>query len=77
VRVQGDSVTVRVNDGPKGEVSGVKLGSVRVGFGDGRSAHGRALLRHSYTHTGSYTIVVSASDKAGNKATVRKRVRVA
>jgi hypothetical protein len=76
VRVRGASVTVRVNDGPKGEVSGVKNSSVRVRFGDGASGHGRAVLRHSYGHGGSYTIVVSVADNAGNKATVRKRVGV-
>ncbi len=76
VRVRGARVTVLANDGPKGEVSGVKTGSVRVLFGDGGSGHGRATLKHSYARGGSYTIVVSASDKAGNKVTVRRRVRV-
>lgn len=76
VRVRGASITVRVNDGPKGEASGVKLHSVKVRFGDGRSAGGRTTLRHTYVRAGTYTIVVSASDNAGNKATVRKRVRV-
>jgi hypothetical protein len=76
VRVRGGRVTVSVNDGAKGEVSGVKPGSVRVSFGDGGSGHGRATLRHAYAHGGAYTIVVSASDRAGNKATVRRRVRV-
>jgi hypothetical protein len=76
VRVRGASVTVRINDGPKGEVSGVSMGSVKVSFGDGRSAHGRSMLEHTYARGGSYTIVVSASDNAGNKTTVRKVVRV-
>ncbi len=76
VRVRGSSVTVRLSDEPKGESSGVKKGSVKVNFGDGGSGHGRTTLRHSYAHAGSYTIVVSASDNAGNKTTVRKRVRV-
>ena len=76
VSVRGTTVTVRVSDGPKGEVSGVELGSVKVRFGDGYSAGGRKVLRHTYTRAGTYTIVVSASDNAGNKATVRKQVRV-
>ncbi|MGA9314388.1 MAG: PKD domain-containing protein, partial [Solirubrobacteraceae bacterium] len=76
VSVRGTTVTVRVSDGPKGEVSGVELGSVKVRFGDGHSAGGRKALRHTYTRAGTYTIVVSASDNAGNKATVRKQVRV-
>jgi hypothetical protein len=76
VHVSGASVTVEVSDGPKGEVSGVKLGSVKVSFGDGRSAGGRKTLKHSYAHAGTYTIVVSASDNAGNKMSVRKVVLV-
>jgi hypothetical protein len=74
--VRGASVTVRLSDPPKGESSGVKLGSVKVRFGDGGVGHGRAALRHRYAHAGSYTIVIGASDKAGNKMTLRKRVRV-
>lgn len=77
VRVRGASVTVRVNDGAKGEASGVKLESVKVSFGDGRSALGHATFRHAYARRGSYAIVVSASDNAGNKATVHELVRVA
>jgi hypothetical protein len=76
VSVRGESVTVRVTDEPKGESSGVKKGSVKVNFGDGGSAHGRATLRHAYSHAGSYTIVVSASDNAANKTTVHTRVHV-
>jgi hypothetical protein len=76
VRVSGASVTVKLSDGPKGEVSGIKLGSVKVSFGDGRSAGGRKTLRHAYLRAGTYTIVVSATDNAGNKTSVRKTVRV-
>jgi hypothetical protein len=76
VHAQGPSVTVSVGDGPKGEASGVKLGSVKVSFGDGHSGGARKTLRHSYSHAGTYTIVVSAADNAGNKMTVRKVVRV-
>jgi PKD domain len=76
LRVRGASVTVKVSDGAKGEASGVKTSSVRVSFGDGRSANARTTLRHTYGHGGFYTVVVSASDNAGNRATVRKLVRV-
>ena len=77
VSVRGGSVTVRVSDGARGQVSGVRAGSVRVRFGDGRSGRGRTVLTHSYAHAGSYTIVVSAGDNAGNKTTVHRQVRVA
>ncbi len=76
VRVRGASVTVHLSDGAKGEVSGVSPGSVKVHFGDGRSENGRLTLAHTYARAGSYTILVSASDNAGNKATVHKQVRV-
>jgi hypothetical protein len=76
VHVSGASVTVSLNDGPKGEVSGVALGSVKVNFGDGHKAGGRKTLRHTYTRAGTYTIVASASDNAGNKMTAHKVVRV-
>jgi hypothetical protein len=76
VSVRGSSVTVRVVDGAKGQVSGVKAGSVSVRFGDGSSGHGRATLKHSYRHSGSFAIVISASDNVGNRGTVRKQVRV-
>ena len=46
---QGSSVTVRVSDGAKGQVSGVDTGSVHVSFGVGavRRAHGRTRARPS------------------------------
>jgi hypothetical protein len=77
VRVRGPVVTVRVVDGARGQVSGVRSGSVRVGFGDGGSGRGQLRFKHSYARAGSYTIVVVASDVAGNKATIHVRVRVA
>jgi hypothetical protein len=77
VRGRGSVVTVRVLDGARGQVSGVRAGSVRVSFGDGGSGHGRLRFKHSYARAGSYTIVVSASDVAGNKATIHTRVRIA
>lgn len=76
LRVRGSQVTVTVSDGPRGQGSGLRAGSVKVRFGDGRTGHGRARLRHSYTRPGRYTIVVSAADNAGNRATVRRRVKI-
>ncbi len=76
VSVRGASVTVRLSDPPKGESPGVRKGSVKVGFGDGHSARGRTTLAHTYSRAGTYTIVVSASDNAGNKTSFHKRVRV-
>ena len=77
VSVRGAGVTVRVLDGSKGQVSGVRASSVRVRFGDGASGRGRVSFRHVYARASNYSIVVSASDNAGNKATVGRKVRVA
>jgi hypothetical protein len=74
VRVRGSSVMVRVSDGPKQESSGVEAGSVHVSFGDGRSAHGRLKVTHRYSSGGSYTITVTASDRAGNRVRTHRRV---
>jgi PKD domain-containing protein len=76
VRVRGGTVVVRVSDGTRGQSSGVNAGSVHVSFGDGRSAHGRAMLRHRFKAGGSYTVTVTASDRAGNRVSARRRVSI-
>jgi hypothetical protein len=72
----GQKVTVRIVDGRKGRVAGVKGSAVHVSFGDGKRGRGKSRLRHRYKHGGSFRIVIQASDKAGNHMTVRRRVRV-
>jgi hypothetical protein len=70
---------VHVSDGAKRQVSGVNAGSVHVSFGDGGrhgSAHGRTVLGHRYGAGGSYTITVTAADKAGNRIKARRVVKV-
>jgi hypothetical protein len=76
VRVRGSQVTVTVVDGPKGQCSGVRVGSVRVQFGDGGSARGRPVLRHRYARAGTYTVVIKAADRVGNRRSMRRGVRV-
>jgi hypothetical protein len=76
VRVRGGTVTVTVIDGAKGQCSGVRAASVKVQFGDGASGHGRAVLRHRYARAGTYTLVIRAGDKVGNRRMARRRVRV-
>lgn len=75
LRVRGTSVTVRLLDGARGQCSGVRPSSVRVSFGDGHSARRRTAFTHTYSRRGSYTVVVTASDKVGNKRTARQLVR--
>ena len=77
VRVSGSSMIVRVGDGARGQGSGVNGGSVHVRFGDGRSGGGGPRAAHRYKSGGSYTITVTAADRAGNRTTVRRRVTVA
>jgi hypothetical protein len=72
----GQKLTVRVVDGRKGQVAGVRGSSVRVSFGDGKRGNGRARLRHRYKRGGAFTIVVKASDRAGNRMTLKRRIRV-
>jgi len=68
----GHRVNVRVSDSN----SGLVAKSISVSFGDGVRAGKRKALAHRYAHAGVYEVVVKASDKLGNKATVRKLVSV-
>jgi PKD domain len=69
---RGHAVKVRVSDAG----SGVNKAAVRISFGDGHSARGRAKVRHRYAHEGVYEVVAYVRDKLGNQATVRRLVRV-
>jgi hypothetical protein len=76
VGVHGAMLTVRVSDQPRGQTPGLARGSLRVVLGNGHTVRGRAKVRYRYAHAGTYTVLVSAADKAGNRRTVRRRVRV-
>ena len=71
-RAGARSVEVTVSD----RLSGVATASVSVSFGDGGTARGRARLRHRFGRAGTFTIVVRASDRAGNRRVVRRLVRI-
>ena len=68
IRVSGRRATVRVFDATSG------LAAASVGFGDG--AHGGAHARHTYRAPGHYVITIRARDRAGNRAVIRRRVRI-
>jgi PKD domain len=70
---RGNRLAVVVSDGARRETSGVKGSSVRIGFGDGRSSRAR---RHVYERRGTYTVTVTARDRAGNTTTLERKVRV-
>jgi PKD domain len=72
-RTHGEhAVLVRVSDAN----SGVAVKAVSVAFGDGAHASKRKSLSHRYSRAGVYQVVVTVSDKLGNKATVRRLVSV-
>lgn len=50
--------------------------SVRVQFGDGRSASGRTLLVHRYARRGSYRVTVAAATARGSRTLAYRIVRV-
>ena len=66
----GRAVIVRVGDA----YSGVNTHAVRVSFGDGQSARGRARFTHRYARAGVYQVVVHVRDKLGNQGVVRRLV---
>ncbi len=69
-------VQVRVLDGVRGQSSGVRAARTSVSFGDGKRMRRRARTTHRYKRRGSYRLVVKAADRAGNRVTVNRRVRV-
>jgi hypothetical protein len=70
------TVQVRVNDGPKGQVSGIPGGATTVNWGDGHRSFGRLLLKHTYKHGGVFRVKVSTVDGAGNHKRVTRKVSV-
>jgi hypothetical protein len=62
----GHGITVMVSDAQ----SGVYARAVRVSFGDGQQASGRAVFHHRYARAGVYRVVVTVRDKLGNAGVV-------
>ncbi len=74
---QGRALTVRISDGRKGRGSGLRRSAIRVSFGDGsRAAKRKPVARHRYARRGTYRLVVQARDKAGNRVTLRRKLRI-
>jgi len=76
IRRRGRLVTVRVSDGPRGQASLLRRSATRISFGDGRRGSRKARARRRYARAGTYRVVVRARDRAGNKVTVKRRVRI-
>ena len=77
---RGRALTVQITDGRKGSSSGLRRSATRVSFGDGKRRARRAaepfVTRHRYARRGRYRVVVRARDRAGNRTTIRRKLRV-
>ncbi len=69
---RGLTLVVQVSDTGSGLVSS----SVRVSFGDGASSNKRRDAAHRYARAGTFTVFVTARDRAGNRVSVRRKVRL-
>jgi hypothetical protein len=88
IKRRGRRLTVIVSDTKT--ASGLRRGSVRVSFGDGRRAGASApasrrkgkrgsvsvKIRHAYEGAGSFAPRVWARDRAGNATLLKRKVRV-
>jgi hypothetical protein len=68
----GSSIVLRVSDAQ----SGVDVGGVRVDFGDGHQARGKAVFHHTYAHAGVYRVLVHVRNNVGNAGVVSQLVSV-
>jgi hypothetical protein len=69
-------VAARVSDASGTAAKASGLEAVRISFGDGSRAIAGRRASHRYAHSGKATVSVTASDKAGNVHTVKRRITV-
>ena len=69
-------VAAKVTDASGTNAKASGLAGVRISFGDGSRAISGRRAAHRYAHSGKVTVRVSASDKAGNVRTVRRRITI-
>lgn len=75
LRRRGRALTIALGDGAG--ASGVLASATSIAFGDGTRVRGRRTnVRHRYRRTGRFRVVVTTRDRAGNRATLRRVVRV-
>jgi hypothetical protein len=67
-------VAVRASDRKGKYATGLK--GTRIDFGDGSKATAARRAVHFYSRAGTYTLVVTATDKAGNQTVVRRRLTI-
>jgi hypothetical protein len=77
LRRRGTRVSVSVSDGRRRRSSGVARGRTTVSWGDRKRSRAKtAGARHSYARPGRYRVVVRARDRAGNRALLRRVIRI-
>jgi hypothetical protein len=67
-------IVVRASDRKGKYATGMK--GTRIDFGDRSKASGQRRAVHVYRQPGTYTLVVTATDKAGNQTVVRKLLTI-
>ncbi len=71
-RKRGRKLSVRVADA----TSRLRRSSVSISWGDRKRTKRRPRATHRYRRAGRYRVTIKARDRAGNRATIRKRVRI-
>jgi PKD domain len=69
-------VAAQVSDASGTAAKAAGLKAVRIAFGDGSRAIAGRRAAHRYAHSGKVTVRVTASDKAGNVRTVKRRISI-
>jgi hypothetical protein len=70
------AVCVSLNGVVEPTSAGASITSVQLDWGDGTRALGSLPAVHNYTHTGTYTVIASATDSFGLKSSVSVTVRI-
>jgi hypothetical protein len=69
-------VAAKVSDASGTAAKASGLEAVRIAFGDGSRAIAGRRASHRYGHSGRVTVRVTATDKAGNVRTVKRRITI-
>jgi hypothetical protein len=69
-------IAVQATDASPTGAKASGLNGVRISFGDGTRAIAALRAAHRYGHSGHVTVNVTASDKAGNVVTVKRRITI-
>jgi len=76
IRRRGRTVRVSVSDGPRSRASLLRRSATKISFGDGTRRNRVSRAGRRYRRGGVYRLRVQARDRAGNKVSLSRRVRV-